>query len=307
MSDIAAEIVFFLAIVLASELAVALPLSDAPALLRELCALRTTQNAASFPRAWCDGDDVCRWRGVLCARDKGSVLAIELVGVSLNSGVPVSLYESSVTRVTLRGCALSGQIKRAPGSGVMALDLSNNRLEGAIPAGFWRHLRSVNLAHNELTSLGELCTDAAWLGVLDVSHNRLADDLTPCTAAGAHFGDQLRTLRLADNALRGVAPFPSGARHVDLANNRFADVADARPLAAVAQKVEFSESRVPGLRPVGSTVAAAAGKSDARRLELVECRVGGNAFGASGDAQLPDWMVGDADVARVCGASERQQ
>lgn len=286
MCDEVLEVLLFLAVLFVSEIA-----AQQPPIIEWLCSLRTSANADAWPNNWCTDTDVCHWHGVLCAPSQ-TVVGVSLVSVPLNAAIGKALYAPGVTKLALRNCSLTGAIEK-PLAGVTTLDLANNKISGALPASFFANVLSVDLSHNELSSVGDMCTNSAPVK-LDLSFNKFVDDLTPCAKAGKLFAYKLTTLRLNDNAFSGVAPFPSCAHVYNVANNRFNDVADPRPLEWQHQQI---------VRPSFTTDGKVARTKSEPQPSLVACDMSGNA--ASG-AKWPLWVEEiaaddmDAFVAKLC-------
>ena len=277
MSSEIAELLLFLAVLFATEIS---SVEGRPPVLDWLCSLRTDQNRAQYPRNWCSEEQECTWHGVACSTDH-SVVGVNLANVDLDAELADEFYAPGVGRLELSNCGLRGSLKQAI-EGVTTLNLSSNKLNGALPHGFFANLLATDLSHNSLTSVGNLCQKSFVMN-LDLSDNEFGDDLSECARAGAKFGGQITRLLLGNNAFTGVAPFPSCVQHYNISGNRFSDTVDPRPLCwreqpSIKQSLRTSTGKI--VAPHGS------------QQSLVLCDLVGNNFGESGK---PSWFASIAD------------
>ncbi|CAN1134285.1 Receptor-like protein 49 [Linum perenne] len=121
--------------------------------------------------------------------------------------VPISLPRLIV--LDMHDNQLQGDIPIIPSSSFMAyVDYSRNFFNGSIPAEISNYLSLANffsLSNNSLTGAipTSICT-AAFLGVLDLSNNKLNDTIPNCLME--NINNTLAVLNLRDNKLSGNIP-----------------------------------------------------------------------------------------------------
>ncbi|XP_030523914.2 tyrosine-sulfated glycopeptide receptor 1 [Rhodamnia argentea] len=139
------------------------------------------------PLNWAADPDCCGWEGVLCDPTTGRVLSLLLPGRLLNGTVSPSL--GNLTSLT-------------------HLNLSRNRLSGALPADFFAALgvlRVLDLSFNGLSGdIPYLPRDNA-VQALDLSSNAFRGAIPPSIF---QFGWNLISFNASDNRLAGTIPSP---------------------------------------------------------------------------------------------------
>ncbi|CAM0906586.1 unnamed protein product [Alopecurus aequalis] len=179
--------------------------------------------------AWPETDpSPCAWSGVNCDAE-GRVASLNLTGSSISGPV-------------------FGNLSRL--SALTSLDLSNNSITGALPAGDLNQCRGLvhlNLSHNLITGTLDL-SGLTRLQVLDVSGNRLEGGVAgsfPAICANLTLLD-LSTNRLTGN-ITGL--FDSCARldNVDLSSNNF--TGELWPGVARFRQFSAAENNLTGIIP----------------------------------------------------------
>lgn len=179
--------------------------------------------------AWPESDpSPCGWIGVLCDAD-GRVASLNLSGSSISG-------------------AAFGNFSRLSALG--SLDLSDNSITGALPAGDLSQCRGLvhlNLSHNLITGQLDI-SGLTRLRELDVSGNRLEGGVAgnfPAICA------DLTSLDLSTNNLTGniTGLFDGCARleHVDLSSNNF--TGELWPGVARFRKFSAAENNLTGIIP----------------------------------------------------------
>ncbi|CAN1134276.1 Receptor-like protein 52 [Linum perenne] len=141
------------------------------------------------------------------------VPSLELLDLRHNAfsgSIPSSLFAiPSLQKLQLSFNQLRGDIPIIPSSSFMAyVDYSRNFFNGSIPAEISNYLSLANffsLSNNSLTGAipTSICT-AAFLGVLDLSNNKLNDTIPNCLME--NINNTLAVLNLRDNKLSGNIP-----------------------------------------------------------------------------------------------------
>ncbi|CAN1134275.1 Receptor like protein 22 [Linum perenne] len=137
----------------------------------------------------------------------GKLSRIELEGCNFNGPVPKSMEDlTQLVYVDLASNHFTGPIPSLGLSkNLVHLDLSYNQLAGDISAQWESFQELVFVSNNSLTGAipTSICT-AAFLGVLDLSNNKLNDTIPNCLME--NINNTLAVLNLRDNKLSGNIP-----------------------------------------------------------------------------------------------------
>ncbi|XP_074284272.1 uncharacterized protein LOC141608824 [Silene latifolia] len=180
-----------------------------------------------------EGEECCKWTGVVCDNTTGHILELHLNGDDTNHVLKMEKLEyllelkqlqsldlsrnnfsyrpvprfmgfmKQLRHLNLNSASLGGSIPNGLGNltNLLVLDLSNNKLSGEIPAflGNLSSLKKLYLSTNNLTSNTSSLTFPSNLEYLDLSSNLLSGKIL--TSIGKL--SKLKTLDITSNSLNG--------------------------------------------------------------------------------------------------------